>query len=337
MEVSEKIIELFLTNPDYRQKDIAKICGMSLSTVKKRIRNYNLNISNAKKPRSGRPKAPANPETERLIVSKLKARRHDSVRDIARKCGVSHGLVQKVKVRNGFQTRVVRKKAFKTTKQHNEGIERAKELHKILKREKHSCLILDDETYIKKDFSQLPGKQYYNKKSGETLDESITTVGHEKFAPKRMFWQAICECGMRSRPYLCIGNMTADIYTNKCLKERLLPFIQKHDGPTLFWPDLAAIHYARSTMQFMNDNGIVFVPKTANPAAVPEDRPIEKYWAMVKRELKKEPKAATDDENFKYRYNRASSRVTEVTIKSLMSDVRGKVKKRSQLTPKDEQ
>lgn len=337
MNTTEKIIELFLTNPDYRLKKIAKICEVSLATVERKIRNYSLNLSNERKPGGGRPKGPQDINLEEEMVKKMKARRFDSSRDIARKFKVSQSLVQKVKKRNQLKSCVKQKKALKTTKQFNEGINRAKELHKVLKREKKSCLIMDDETYIKKDFSQIPGKEYYIKGPGEILDESLTTIGYGKFTPKKLFWQAICECGLRSRPYLSAGNMTAEIYTQECLKKRLLPFILEHGGPTIFWPDLAAIHYARSTIQFMNDNEINFVPKSANPAAVPEDRPIEKYWALIKRELKKEPKAATNDKELKYRYQRASSRITEETVKSLMSSVRQKVYERSKLTPKEDE
>ena len=65
------------------------------------------------------------------------------------------------------------------------------------------------------------------------------------------------------------------------------------------------MHYSKLTQKFYNDNNILFVPKDANPAAVPEDHGIERYWAKCKRKLKKEPKASTDDRSFKYRWDRA--------------------------------
>ena len=84
----------------------------------------------------------------------------------------------------------------------------------------------------------------------------------------------------------------------------------------------------------MIDNGIDFVPKRMNPAAVLEDRKIETYWVLVKRELKKEPQAAKTDEEFKYRWKRASSRISEETVKALMASVRDKMKFRSQIYKK---
>ena len=134
---------------------------------------------------------------------------------------------------------------------------------------------------------------------------------------------------MKSTPFFTNENMDSKISINECLKESLLLFIKKHDGSTIFWQDLAAIYCAKDTVKFMNDHNIVFVSKDRNPAAVTEDRKIENYWALVMRKLKKEPKAARNDQDFKYRWIRASSRVTQQTIKVLMSSVREKVKARS--------
>lgn len=334
MSKADKIIELFVTYPDFTQRKIAKIAGVCLSTVEKRIANYKSNISNERREGVGRPTGPVDRKMESKELTKIKARPCDSVRDLARKCKTSASMVQRVKARNDLVTCVKQKRAKKSDKQYNEGIKRAKKLSKILKREKNSCLAMDDETYVKKHFVQNEGKQFYTKKRGETLDESITTTAYDKFPAKKMVWQTICECGLRSSPYFCSGNMNADIYIEECLKKRFLPFVRKHNCPVIFWADLASIHYAKKTLKFLNDNNIMFIPKEANPAAVSEDRPIETYWAQIKRELMKEPKAAGTDEEFKYRWNRASNRVSEETVKSMMRHVRQKVKERSKLQPK---
>ena len=125
--------------------------------------------------------------------------------------------------------------------------------------------------------------------------------------------------------------MNTQLYIDECLEKRLLPFIEQHDVPCIFWPDLAPIHYVQAARQWFEDHHIQLVPKTANPASVPEDRPIERYWALVKAQLKKKPKAAKDDKEFKYRWKRASSRVTEATIKLMMSTVRQKIKLRARM------
>lgn len=65
MNTREKIVDVFLQNPDFTQKKISKITGASLSTVKRCIRNYKLNLPLAKKPNGGRPTGPVDKNLER--------------------------------------------------------------------------------------------------------------------------------------------------------------------------------------------------------------------------------------------------------------------------------
>ena len=51
-----------------------------------------------------------------------------------------------------------------------------------------------------------------------------------------------------------------------------------------FWPDLASTHYADATQQFLKDKGIWYIPKYNKPPAVASLRPIEDFWAAVKKE-----------------------------------------------------
>ena len=78
---------------------------------------------------------------------------------------------------------------------------------------------------------------------------------------------------------------------SECLKKRLLPFLKTHNVPTIFWPDLASCHYSKDALEWYKTNGANFVPKDLYPPNSPELRPIEKYWAIMKHELRKHPKA----------------------------------------------
>ena len=320
-----------MQNLDYTQKQIAKFSGISLATVERSIRNYKLNLPLQEKAGGKHPKGTVDKQLEKKALKLFERRRNDSVRDMARKLGTSTATIQRIKKRNGYQSLIKQNVAKKTPKQFNKGIDRAQNFERFLRGKKNSCMVMDDETYVKLDFAQMPGKQRYLKKRGTTLSESETTFGTEKFPQKRLIWQAICECGLKSSPYVATRTMDTDLYINECLKKRLLPFIAQHNVPCFFWPDLAPMHYSRATLQFCKDNDINIVPTVANPPNVPEDRPIETYWKLIKDELKKEPRAAQDDQDFKYRWKRASSRIAEETIKSMMSTVRQKIKFRSQM------
>lgn len=61
-------------------------------------------------------------------------------------------------------------------------------------------------------------------------------------------------------------------------------FIEKYhsEDEIMFWPDLASCHYAKKTL---NEQNIPFVPKNDNPPNVPQARPIENFWAVLKRKV----------------------------------------------------
>jgi len=68
------------------------------------------------------------------------------------------------------------------------------------------------------------------------------------------------------------------------IKERLLPFINEHhsDGEYVFWPDLASDYYAKNVTTYFEANNINYVKRRDNPPNVPEVRPIEDFWSILK-------------------------------------------------------
>lgn len=140
-----------------------------------------------------------------------------------------------------------------------------------------------------------------------------------------MVWQAICTCGERSQSFITSGTINSQIYIEECLKKRLLPFINSHSISTFFWPDLASCHYSKATMEWYETNNVNVVPKDVNPPNVPELRPIERYWALCKRNLKESKKRAENIENFRRLWQTGSRKVTNETIKSLMLGIPKKI------------
>ena len=49
--------------------------------------------------------------------------------------------------------------------------------------------------------------------------------------------------------------------------------------------DLASAHYANDTLDFLRRENIRFIPKAANPPSVASLRPIEDFWAALKKEV----------------------------------------------------
>ena len=125
---------------------------------------------------------------------------------------------------------------------------RTRKLYDNLLYRKSVCIIRDNETYVKYDYKTLPGDQFYTVKDGQSVDKAETSIFTEKIGKKAVVRQAICDCDMLSQPFVTTNTMMSDVYIKECLDHRILPMIQKHDGPVLFLPDLAAVHYSRDSL-----------------------------------------------------------------------------------------
>ena len=122
----------------------------------------------------------------------------------------------------------------------------------------------------------------------------LKIIKMDKFPKNFMVWQAICCCGLRSAPFVTNKMMNSYIYIKECLEKRILPLVRKHIGPVLFWPDLASCHYSKKTLSWLQTNDVPVVPKIAKPPNCPELRPVETFWALVKKNLKLLKKPATN-------------------------------------------
>jgi len=98
----------------------------------------------------------------------------------------------------------------------------------------------------------------------------VSLIISPKGVSKPMFWES--GFAINTERYL------------KFLRTRLLPFINEHykDDDYMFWPDLAGAHYAGEVIDFLESENIKYVPKVRNPPNVPEARPIEDFWAILK-------------------------------------------------------
>ena len=109
-----------------------------------------------------------------------------------------------------------------------------------------------------------------------------------KYEAKILVWVAISPAGISSS-FILPSKMAInqEVYLEECLKKRLLPFVKKYHstGNYVFWPDLASSHYANSVQEWLVESKIPYIPKKMNIANVPEIRPIEDFWAFLKRKV----------------------------------------------------
>lgn len=325
VKTRELIIKLFQANPHWSFKKIAVEAKVYRKTVSEVIKRFKEDLTVNRREGSGRKKGFHSPKKVKKAINLFRKNPNTSVRKVAQKVGCSSTTVQKIKAVSGLKSYKVQKVPDRNAVKNKEAKTRAKKL-KADFFQKYSCCVMDDETYVLADFSQLPGLEFYTADHRGGVDEEFRVKKQTKFPKKFLVWQAICSCSQRSEIFISQGSINSKIYVEECLEKRLLPFLTKHRVSTFFWPDLASCHYSKATKEWYGANGVVLVPKEANPPNCPELRPIERYWALVKRELKKTKKSAKTDKELIRKWKEASRKVPETTIKAMMEGIPEKIK-----------
>jgi transposase len=99
-----------------------------------------------------------------------------------------------------------------------------------------------------------------------------------------MVWLAFSHAGI-SKPFIMqTGSMNGDLYLKESIKKRLLPFISQHHPhkDIIFWPDGATAHYKKCVQEELASHNINYVQQRDNPPNVPQLRPIEHLWSILK-------------------------------------------------------
>ena len=79
-------------------------------------------------------------------------------------------------------------------------------------------------------------------------------------------------------------------------------FCQYYAFTRFLFCDLATCHYGKLTMEWYKENGFNIVPKNANSPNCPELRPIEKYWAIMKRKLLLTKESVKNEKDFQRKW-----------------------------------
>lgn len=98
------------------------------------------------------------------------------------------------------------------------------------------------------------------------------------------------------------------------------------DKSIMFWPDLATSHYANIVTKDLSVRKIEFIPKENNPPNVPQCRPIENYWALVKQEYKARGNKCSRISDLKRIYNLCYKKVIKEHGNSLFNSFQNNLK-----------
>ena len=292
--------------------------GSLRGTIYNILARYQATGETKYKPLPGRPAKKTSPKNVEKVKKAFTKDPSLSVRVAARKLEMSPSAVSRMKVHKLGITARTKVKAPKYVKDQEN---RAKTgCRKIWEKSRKKVLIIDDETYVTFDPSQLPGRHFVHSVDHKQLEFHHKFKPLTKFPKKYLVWQAMDEIGNVSEPYISMGTMNQHVYLNECLKKRLLPFILKHHeiSDILFWPDLATCHYANTVKEYLVSKNVDFVQKTENPPNVPQARGIEKFWAECKRLYHLRQETPKNLQGFKLVWSRISKEASKNAGRAIM-------------------
>ena len=144
-------------------------------------------------------------------------------------------------------------------------------------------LVMDDESYFSFNGDEFSGNRGFYSADKNHCPDNIRFKERQKWPSRVMMWIAISQDGRFSKPFFMEkGTMNGDMYLAECIKKRLVPFLAQCRPDSLFWADGATAHYKHCVTSFLQEKNIRFVAQRQNPPKVPELRPIEHFWALLK-------------------------------------------------------
>ncbi|KAL4501519.1 hypothetical protein ABPG72_018570 [Tetrahymena utriculariae] len=285
---TKELLESFYKKNIHKGKTFIKNKFLAIGTSKRSLDRWLKLLSEGKsltrKVGSGRPCRIATKQTIKKIKDNFNHRAGVSQRKYAKRIGCHFTYVGKI-LKNYTAIRCL--KRMKNVKMTLAQMKLVKQKCQFLSKEYRNVdFILDDESYFTLTNSTLSGNDRFYSDDVEMTPDDTKYYYKSKYEQKVLMWIAISPRGV-SKPFFLPSGYAVDqsIYKDKCLKPFLLPMIDKlyQDERYIFWPDLASAHYANSVQNFLKDKNIKYVQKDKNPANIPAARPIEDFWAYLKR------------------------------------------------------
>ena len=228
---------------------------------------------------AGRKRTKMSERSRKALVRTASNKIGVSVRFLAKKYGISKSYVHKILKEEGLKYTRGQKAPQASVGQQICQRGRIRALARgPLRANSDVDIIMDDETYFAFSRHEMPGNAgFYAVPDGDAPDEvKFRCIG--KYPKKIMVWIAISPRRGVLKPVIIQSgtNVNGEVYREMCLRRGLLPFIgEKYpDGGYLFWPDLAAAHYACDTVQFLEEAGVATLNRDDNPTNVPQLCPI---------------------------------------------------------------
>jgi transposase len=284
--IRERICQFFVENCKLGNKatlEHFKSERVARSTIYDAIQRVKNNVGAKRRPGQGRI-ARKMPKTKvKRLLKYFNHHQGRSQRKAARKFNIAQPYVHTLLRKGGIKCR---KKKTIPDRSESQALAAKGKCRILIEKYRDRHWILDDESYFTLSNSSLAGNDVYYTSDPALTPAIVKYKKKKKFELKLLVWVAISRKGI-SKLFICPSGQAINqyIYREECLQRRLIPFINRlhsEDDP-IFWPDLASAHYAETVCDFMIEENISFVDKHENPANLPECRPIELFWASLKR------------------------------------------------------
>ena len=103
-----------------------------------------------------------------------------------------------------------------------------------------------------------------------------------------------------------------------------MPFISDYNRREkfIFWRDQTTSHYAKTVMDWRLDTKAVkYVPKWSNPIKVSKYRPIEDFWALIKRDVYKDGYKRPNLKVLRRKINEPAQKVDQILVQRLTAEL----------------
>lgn len=254
------------------------------STIYSILQRFEDGLAPERKTGSGRIAKIFTPKKIKRLATMFDNSDRQSIRSAARKFNASSTMVHKV-LRTKTTIRFRKKQSIPARTDNQIALARPK-CRRLMQKFTNRMFILDDESYFTLSNTSLSGNDGFYSSDVASTSADVKFARKKKFEDKVLVWIAIGPKGL-SLPLIRKSGfaINAKRYLDECIRRRLIPYIRANysDGEYIFWPDQASAHYAKIVIDHLTAENIDFVRKEDNPANVPEIRPIENFWAYLKR------------------------------------------------------
>jgi len=300
--------------------------GIAKSTVYSILRRQANNINADRIFGSGRKPIKMKPKDVNSMIKRMNNSDNISYRQIASKYKISKSYAQKiVQQKSKIKRRKKEKIPHRTEKQQILAKIKCGRLYRKFAR---SNFVMDDESYFTLSNTSINGNDGFYTDNINECSPDVKYKNNKKFEEKIMVWVAI-SCKGLCKPYYVPSKLAVNqkIYLDECIKKRLIPFIEQNhvNDDYVFWPDLASSHYAKSVTDHLREKNINFVSKQDNPACLPEVRPIEDFWSLLKADVYKNGWKAKNIQQLKHRIQYCFRKVGHTLVQRLIETVKKRI------------